>query len=112
MQYEMCKALEQKEGGSVKNRNYTTLLISVALGIAIGLAAVFFIHRSASSGDRVLHLSYGDVTESHLRTETRGYILKGTITETNCRAMKDLSRSEEHTSELQSPLNLVCRLLL
>src|SRR5256885_6412639 len=28
------------------------------------------------------------------------------------RAAIDLSRSEEHTSELQSPCNLVCRLLL
>src|SRR3989454_5117647 len=28
------------------------------------------------------------------------------------RANEELSRSEEHTSELQSPCNLVCRLLL
>src|SRR5256885_13111419 len=28
------------------------------------------------------------------------------------RSAKTLSRSEEHTSELQSPCNLVCRLLL
>src|SRR2546426_2425734 len=30
----------------------------------------------------------------------------------NCRALVDAGRSEEHTSELQSPCNLVCRLLL
>src|SRR4030065_2234403 len=30
----------------------------------------------------------------------------------NCSATIDLFRSEEHTSELQSHLNLVCRLLL
>src|SRR5574337_127857 len=30
----------------------------------------------------------------------------------DCGAMNILIRSEEHTSELQSPLNLVCRLLL
>src|SRR5256885_8428578 len=29
-----------------------------------------------------------------------------------CLAAKIISRSEEHTSELQSPCNLVCRLLL
>src|ERR1039457_7053976 len=29
-----------------------------------------------------------------------------------CQAGKDVYRSEEHTSELQSPCNLVCRLLL
>src|SRR2546426_12815403 len=28
------------------------------------------------------------------------------------RTVRDVSRSEEHTSELQSPCNLVCRLLL
>src|ERR1039457_637338 len=32
--------------------------------------------------------------------------------ESTSRAWKFLSRSEEHTSELQSPCNLVCRLLL
>src|SRR5256885_4355821 len=30
----------------------------------------------------------------------------------DCRATRGSSRSEEHTSELQSPCNLVCRLLL
>src|SRR5256885_2443876 len=30
----------------------------------------------------------------------------------NCLNPKALARSEEHTSELQSPCNLVCRLLL
>src|SRR5256885_3088116 len=29
-----------------------------------------------------------------------------------CRAVPSAARSEEHTSELQSPCNLVCRLLL
>src|SRR5205807_10280638 len=31
---------------------------------------------------------------------------------TGCGSAKPLTRSEEHTSELQSPCNLVCRLLL
>src|SRR5256885_8988065 len=31
---------------------------------------------------------------------------------TNLEARNELGRSEEHTSELQSPCNLVCRLLL
>src|SRR5256885_4839926 len=30
----------------------------------------------------------------------------------SCKASVPISRSEEHTSELQSPCNLVCRLLL
>src|SRR5256885_9375691 len=32
--------------------------------------------------------------------------------ESSCLAFSAASRSEEHTSELQSPCNLVCRLLL
>src|SRR5256885_6724235 len=31
---------------------------------------------------------------------------------TSCRPSRPRNRSEEHTSELQSPCNLVCRLLL
>src|SRR5256885_3279311 len=34
------------------------------------------------------------------------------ILQQTCEAAEDLARSEEHTSELQSPCNLVCRLLL
>src|SRR2546426_5892719 len=30
----------------------------------------------------------------------------------SCRIARHIARSEEHTSELQSPCNLVCRLLL
>src|ERR1039457_6461782 len=36
----------------------------------------------------------------------------GALTETRAADLGGLSRSEEHTSELQSPCNLVCRLLL
>src|SRR5947208_9449582 len=35
-----------------------------------------------------------------------------TLFETRCSSAKPSSRSEEHTSELQSPDHLVCRLLL
>src|SRR5256885_9462537 len=34
------------------------------------------------------------------------------LRDTGIRSRTDLRRSEEHTSELQSPCNLVCRLLL
>src|SRR2546426_1546625 len=37
---------------------------------------------------------------------------RATASRTSRRAMPPVSRSEEHTSELQSPCNLVCRLLL
>src|SRR2546426_12150391 len=41
-------------------------------------------------------------------------VIEGPIALTECSTERDrtLERSEEHTSELQSPCNLVCRLLL
>src|SRR5256885_8753769 len=42
----------------------------------------------------------------------RMYRLKTSMATTNVRATISHARSEEHTSELQSPCNLVCRLLL
>src|SRR5205807_8395440 len=56
-------------------------------------------------------LAAGGVTAEHDRFQVWEYILPG-------QPPKNLvheiirSRSEEHTSELQSPCNLVCRLLL
>src|SRR2546426_3115513 len=42
----------------------------------------------------------------------RGQVVRPT-TKTDAEArVKEIDRSEEHTSELQSPCNLVCRLLL
>src|SRR5256885_12024966 len=52
--------------------------------------------RSQAYLAMVLHLKRGD------RLEQRGLL----------RRLADMQRSEEHTSELQSPCNLVCRLLL
>src|SRR5690242_21350339 len=47
------------------------------------------------------------------RPETaRNNVQAGGDTRTPCRAMAAAARSEEHTSELQSHVNLVCRLLL
>src|SRR5256885_7822583 len=47
---------------------------------------------------------------------TGGYVgarnFDDTIFKTNLEAAQQIARSEEHTSELQSPCNLVCRLLL
>src|SRR2546426_6764680 len=34
------------------------------------------------------------------------------VVQSNAQGLRDVVRSEEHTSELQSPCNLVCRLLL
>src|SRR5256885_13829491 len=50
-------------------------------------------HRAALHGDRH-HVAGGEPPPAHAR------------------AARGAARSEEHTSELQSPCNLVCRLLL
>src|SRR5256885_3616510 len=77
---------------------YTTLFRSgdVDVGLLYGplKAAVreFVLDALLVSGDRCLEIAARDGGD-------RGYLLKP-------------DRSEEHTSELQSPCNLVCRLLL
>src|SRR2546426_4905055 len=52
--------------------------------------------------------------ESRVHQEERAWApLRGSTAVTNCRTYWAAeTRSEEHTSELQSPCNLVCRLLL
>src|SRR5688500_20012789 len=44
--------------------------------------------------------------------EPNGYACKNFAKKISRKDLKDAKRSEEHTSELQSPCNLVCRLLL
>src|SRR5699024_12613017 len=54
----------------------------------------------------------GDASQSHYIVT--GYDLKKILVEANYDSAyeQDISRSEEHTSELQSRFDLVCRLLL
>src|SRR5256885_9994948 len=47
-----------------------------------------------------------------LRRTSGGHTDEGDTHETDGAEETDTARSEEHTSELQSPCNLVCRLLL
>src|SRR2546426_6751491 len=68
---------------------YTTLFRSRLGGGGRGARAA----RGAQ--DRARRLSQGRASSSHVSSLT-----------------SELDRSEEHTSELQSPCNLVCRLLL
>src|SRR5256885_9726420 len=58
---------------------------------------------------RVLH--YGDHSKADRMVENL-ITLANLPEEGEDRIICDLTRSEEHTSELQSPCNLVCRLLL
>src|SRR2546430_8409089 len=82
---------------------YTTLFRSVLEGSNAGreyeIPDVCFLGRSAQCDVRVSDLT---VSRKHcriLRQAGKFYV-------------EDLGRSEEHTSELQSQSNLVCRLLL
>src|SRR3989449_6579293 len=49
---------------------------------------------------------------TEVRAKTRGEIAVVTLPDIADRPAADVARSEEHTSELQSRLHLVCRLLL
>src|SRR2546426_1617701 len=55
---------------------------------------------------------YTTLFRSILRPDDDDRIVELTRTEETLRATARQQRSEEHTSELQSPCNLVCRLLL
>src|SRR2546426_4372732 len=79
---------------------YTTLFRSPETEIVCTAAGLGL---SSSSGWLVLR---NTVTDNGLGVSlpTPGIVLTGNTTTAN--------RSEEHTSELQSPCNLVCRLLL
>src|SRR5690348_18007176 len=74
---------------------YTTLFRSQSIvGADSGLAG------TEAEQDVVAALFSPDGTRSAITTLLAGPMLRGTV------------RSEEHTSELQSPVHLVCRLLL
>src|SRR5256885_11298341 len=45
-------------------------------------------------------------------TRSTGSLFSGSLVTVQCYRERYSARSEEHTSELQSPCNLVCRLLL
>src|SRR5256885_3477624 len=83
---------------------YTTLFRSLGVGDAVDRTASFQVDRAHVGDDAHLRIGpgdeAGDLSEMvHPALDRRVAILRG-------------ERSEEHTSELQSPCNLVCRLLL
>src|SRR5260370_2116030 len=79
---------------------YTTLFRSLSIGGQLSLsAAPRFLPSTAGS------------RPAHTGTRHRGAGVR-LLRRHRARAKESHSRSEEHTSELQSHLNLVCRLLL
>src|SRR5256885_16303351 len=68
----------------------------------------FFFNDTATT--EIYTLSLHDALP--ISSETQGQTQVHSTAENSHRSPPDCSRSEEHTSELQSPCNLVCRLLL
>src|SRR5256885_12662070 len=66
-----------------------------------------FTHRQSETSERLQgHMGY----RLGIQANTPGYV--GSSQAQPARIHRRFLRSEEHTSELQSPCNLVCRLLL
>src|SRR5260370_10347182 len=76
------------------NDTATTEIYTLSLHDALPISAAAIVDRAAA-----------DRTAADLAAGRAGH-------GAGCRRADDVCRSEEHTSELQSHLNLVCRLLL
>src|SRR5260370_10940630 len=86
---------------------YTTLFRSLAHDLRAGNRAVGRSAPTARRGDRVFPKEKDDVSIHPTRFPGRNFRRRRSL-----QARRTTSRSEEHTSELQSHLNLVCRLLI
>src|SRR5256885_5683488 len=94
------------KSGSVKDPLFSDAGTATALEFSPGAAPMHFDLNSDGSGYRAIMLPAGGHREpfgvDHLMaTRDQHGVLRS-----------PMDRSEEHTSELQSPWNLVCRLLL
>src|SRR6266446_8941642 len=65
----------------------------------------------AAAGEEASRLAVGAITRYVTRAIHCYYSVDPADEERFPRALEEAARSEEHTSELQSPCNLVCRLL-
>src|SRR5207248_8887121 len=79
--------------------------LHVALGVALGDVATL-VALLLAAGDGQLELRAAVLEVQARRYERQAFLLY------LADQRLDLARSEEHTSELQSPYDLVCRLLL
>src|SRR5690606_37879495 len=87
----------------VKVKSEAALGTGLGLGFALGVVLLSYVQRQPGAGSAGLEsFLYGQAADT-LRADV--LVLAGV-------AVVGLGRSEEHTSELQSRENLVCRLLL
>src|SRR5688572_31173198 len=75
-------------------------------------AAPWARRRPIGVNDAKVHLAVGDGTRTLARITLRRIFRMLTVTRDSANDLEIRERSEEHTSELQSQSNLVCRLLL
>src|SRR5690348_18183946 len=87
----------------------------VVFSTALSAAPLFFFFLMIRRPPRSTLFPYTTLFRSRQRVLSRGDLI-GLIEQFDLypseRRSQPLSRSEEHTSELQSPVHLVCRLLL
>src|SRR5207248_5515524 len=95
--------------------DFYTLSLHDALPILMQLVEDLMV-VSAMAADRPLDTSYQgesvNLTPPYRRARMADLVLEHTGRHAAGEELNDLFRSEEHTSELQSPYDLVCRLLL
>src|SRR5256885_8174312 len=92
----------------------TTEIYTLSLHDALPILSISATRRACSSSDSP-SASSSSARASSMRLRTAWYGSTQRFSSLiSCTACRDFSgsRSEEHTSELQSPCNLVCRLLL
>src|SRR5579863_10081812 len=83
------------------------------LNEAVGLLKqrLFFLHDAATTEIYTLSLHDALPISATWASMVCAAMMRHAVTGSDC-PMRWLRRSEEHTSELQSPVHLVCRLLL
>src|SRR2546426_8328711 len=107
--------------GPPRSIGRTVVLVTLAFGVVIAGGGALW-HRIAQVQQGAVPTQVAPGVTRDPATRARGAVLSISGQESRPRATYDpasgtvtvrfQSRSEEHTSELQSPCNLVCRLLL
>src|SRR5690348_17892787 len=103
--FDVARAPFENEARDADARFYLTMVLIAAVIVFLGFAPSFYLKS-------VIHAP----PPLSLLTVVHGVVFTGWmalfITQASLIATKRPARSEEHTSELQSPVHLVCRLLL
>src|SRR5437762_4779101 len=108
----MCREL-QRHSSKLHAVEYHRRLLTIAPAAICAFFHVLPIlaaaHDPSSAEPKV------QLPQTTIRTNVRRVIVDAVVTDSKGKPVRGLSeqdRSEEHTSELQSPMYLVCRLLL